>query len=78
MSHIFIDWGIFSCVYFLEIVNKASLNMAEQVPIEQDAKSFGQALRSSIFGSYCTFIFSFLKVLHTDYQNGYTSLSFHQ
>lgn len=45
---------------------------------DQNAKSFGHMPRNGIAGSYGTFTFSFLRILHMDFQSGHTSLHFHQ
>lgn len=56
--------------YFLTIVKKGAKNAAGQISVELDVESFGQTARSDKVGSYGRFPFSFLSLLHTDFQNG--------
>lgn len=56
--------------YLLTIMKKGAKNAAEQVSGELDIESFGQTARSGKVGSYDRFLFSFLNLLHTDFQNG--------
>lgn len=51
--------------------------MAEQVPVEQDVKSFGHMPRNGIARTYGRFISSFVRILHSDFESGCTSLQSH-
>ena len=36
------------CLHFLAVMNRAAVNMAKQVSVEQDSKSFGHMPESSV------------------------------
>lgn len=77
IPHIFIahsSGGHLGCLHFLVTVKR--MNMAMQVSVEEDAESLGYMPRSGIAGD-STFVFSFLRILHTDFQRAWTSLKYH-
>lgn len=45
--------------HFCAMVNRVAMNIAEQVSVEKDVKSFVNMASSSIAGSYRRLIFSF-------------------
>jgi hypothetical protein len=82
MNHIF---GIHSTVmghlgYFqlLASTDKATVNMVEHVSLWHGGASFGYIPKSGIAGFSGRSMSNFLKNLQIDFQNGYTSLQFHQ
>lgn len=73
MSHIFMIClsveGHLSGFHVPAIVNKAEMNIVEQVSVKEDVESFGNMPYSIVLpaGSYDRFIFSFFRSLHTDF-----------
>lgn len=67
------DEGYISCLYFLPIWNTSAINMTEQVFTEQDVESFEHVPRNCIIGSYGSFLFRLLRILHTDYHSDCTN-----
>ena len=51
--------GILSCFYFLGVVNRTAMNVAEQVPVEYDVESFGSMVRIETDGPYRRFPLAF-------------------
>lgn len=64
------------CFYLLPIVNKTTVNMIEQISVEQDAQSFGHMLRCGMGGLHGIIIFSFLIIIQTDF-NGAAPVCMH-
>lgn len=69
--------GILGCFYFL-VVNRAAINMAEQVFMDYDSKSFSYTPRNEVGISCSIFIFSIGGFFTTDLYSGFTSLQSHQ
>lgn len=73
MGHIFIpqSWvvGHLACLLILALVNRAVMNMDEQVSLRQRIQSFGYMPRSAIAESYGSVISSFPRNLQMDVQS---------
>jgi len=63
---------------FLAIINKAAMNMVEHEFLLYVGASFGYMPKRGIAGSSGSYMSNFLRNLQTDFQNGCTSLQFHQ
>jgi hypothetical protein len=82
MYHIFficsaVD-GQLVCFQFGVITNKTATNVVEQVSLWYSWASFAYLPRSSIAGSRCRTITSFMRNCQIDFSSGYTSLHSHQ
>jgi len=62
----------------LAIINKAAMNIVEHVSLLYVGASFGYMPKRGIAGSSGSSMSNFLRKLQTDFQNGCTSLQFHQ
>lgn len=65
--------GHLSYFPFLAIVSKEAMNMAEQEYVGYGVEAFGYMPRNGTVGRMESFIFSFLKVVHPGFQDGWTS-----
>jgi hypothetical protein len=63
---------------FLAIMNKPAMNIVEHMSFWYGGTSFGNMPRSSIAGSSCINISSFLSNQQTGFHSGCTSLQCHQ
>jgi len=62
----------------LAIINKAAMNIVEHVSFLNVGESFGCIPKRGIAGSSGSSMSNFLRILQTDFQNGFTSLQSHQ
>jgi hypothetical protein len=81
MYHIFfihfsVD-GHLDCFQFLAVMNKASMNIVEQVSLCCNGESFDHISGSDIVGSLGT-MHNYLRNCQIDFQRSCTSLQFHQ
>jgi hypothetical protein len=49
------------------------MNMPEQVSVQQEVRSLVLVPESGIAGSHGGYMFSFLRMLHSDFQSGWAS-----
>lgn len=61
-------------ITFPGIVSKVAMNLAEQVSVEENVKSFGHMATRGIIGLYGRSIFCFLRFVHTDSHSDWASL----
>ena len=77
MHHIFIIYlfieGNLGCFYILGIVNRTTMNLGEQVSMEEDVQSSGHVAKNIIVRLQCLFSFNFLKILYVGFHKGGTS-----
>jgi len=62
----------------LAIINKAAMNIVEHVSLLYVGASFGYMPKRGIAGSSGGSMSNFLRNLQSDFQNGCTSLQYHQ
>jgi hypothetical protein len=70
--------GHLSCFEFLAIIDKAAMNIVEQVSLWDVGASFEYMPRSGIVGSSSRTSPNFLRNHHIHFQSGCTSLYSHQ
>lgn len=70
--------GHLGSFHLLAIINKAAMNIVEHVSLFYVGASFGYMPKRGIAGSSGSSMSNFLRILQTDFQNGCTSLQFHQ
>lgn len=56
-----------SCFHFPPMMIRDAMNMSSQVNVESGILSFRYMLQSCVSGSYDRFIFSFWRILYTDF-----------
>jgi hypothetical protein len=82
MYHIFFiyssDEGYLGCFQLLAIMNKATMNIVQQVSLWYSGASFGYTPRSGIAGSCGRTIPKFLRNSQIDSQSGFKSLHSYQ
>ena len=66
--------GHLGCFQFLDIKNKAHMNIIEHMPLWHGKASFGSIYKSGIAGSSGRYISNFLRKLQIDFQSGCMSL----
>jgi len=66
----FLVEGHLDCFQFLALMNKAAINIVEQVSLWHGGKYFGDMPRSSIAGSYGRTIPNFLRNCQIDFRSG--------